>query len=101
MQLVFVFVAILIFFCMFTWVAVTIYRICFPEKPLPIERDPVMQRHHARLSGTMIPVGARDISEEQRAYVMEQMRAHGTVYLPAYPEGLPQAWEEDLQMRRN
>jgi hypothetical protein len=96
----FALVAIPIFFFMLTWVVVTALRICFPEKPIPLDRD-IRYRSllQPRIPAEVLSVGLREIREEQRRYLQEQ--PGGYVYDEGDSEGLPECWQQDLWMRRN
>jgi hypothetical protein len=82
------------------WVGATVYRLYFPERPLPFEQDPVVKRERATLEGESIPVGVREIRADQRR---ERRQEDVTVYNYAWggSEGLPEEWHEDLWRRRN
>jgi hypothetical protein len=88
-------------FCMLTWVVVTVYRLYSPERPLPFELDPVFIRERAAAAGESLPVGAREIREDQRRYLGRQARTPYHYYAAFGSEGLPPAWKEDLWLRRN
>ena len=96
----FILVAVPIGFTLLTWVLVTAYQLVFPEEPRPYEGDPVTLRHQAAAMGAFVPVGTREIREDQRSYFREQA-------FPAYDyaygqsEGMPEIWMEDLWRRRN
>ena len=100
MYLVFALIAVLTLFFMLAWVIVTVSRLCFPEKPLPLDRDPVMIRHRAMASGESVPVGVREIREDQQRYRVAH-RLVPYVYLEGGSDGFPAAWREDLWRRRN
>lgn len=82
------------------WVGATVYRLYFPERALPFEQSPVMQRERARMEGESVPVGVREIRADQRR---ERRQENVTVYNYAWggSEGLPEEWREDLWRRRN
>jgi len=82
------------------WVGATVYRIYYPELPLPFEQDSVVQRERASLEGKSVPVGVREIRADQRR---ERRQENVTVYNYAWggSEGLPEEWHEDLWRRRN
>ncbi len=93
-------VAVPIFFFMAVWVIVTVYRVLVPEEPLPLEKDRVVVRKVATAQGEYVPVGARDIREDQRHYYTE----HPPVpyaYVYGESEGFPEYWDKDLWLRRN
>lgn len=83
-------------FFMLTWVLTASYRICFPEEPLPFRKDPVAVRHQAVEQGESVPVGVREIREDQRQHA-------GALYHYAGGDsiGLPLPWKKDLWLRRN
>lgn len=91
--------AVPVLFIVVTWSLVTMYRICFPEEAAPIEYDPVFVRRRAAAMGTSVPVGAREIREDQRVH----QRQHTTEYLyeTGLSDGFPEAWRDDLWLRRN
>ncbi len=99
LNLVFILVAVPVFFFMITWAAVTTYRLLFPEKPLPLERHPVLVREKAAGRRT-VSVGVRQIKEDQRYFRTAHARAHYDYFL-GYSEGVPEVWVEDLWQRRN
>ncbi len=93
-------VALPIFFFMLTWVLVTAYRILFPEEPAPIEDDPLYLRQRATEAGVSVPVGAREIREDQRRYQRAQQVAYDYAGTPTLI-GVPEVWQENLWLRRN
>lgn len=82
------------------WVGATVYRLYYPERPLPFEEDPVMKRERATVEGDSVPVGVREIRADQRR---ERRQKDVTVYNYAWggSEGVPEEWREDLWRRRN
>lgn len=93
-------IAPLLFFLV-TWVAATAYRIYFPERPLPFENDPVLVRRRAAATGAEVPVGFREIREDQLRLQRERMTAPSYFYAGSASEGLPSDWMDDLWRRRN
>lgn len=96
----FALVALPIFFFMLTWVVVTVLRICFPEKLQTRDywffcATPIL----AMRANRVMPVGVRDIREEQRRSLQKQ--PGGYVYDEGDSEGLPECWQQDLWTRRN
>ncbi len=91
-----------ILFFLLTWVVATVYRLYFPEHPLPFEEDPVVLREEATSRGNSIPVGVREIRADQR-----RKRRQGVPHMPDYhyawggSDGFPEAWRDDLWQRRN
>lgn len=100
LYLIFLIVAVPVFFFMLTWAIVTACRLLFPEQPLPPERDPVVIRKHAASEGVSVPVGVREIREDQRH---QRQTVPPTPYIYAYgsSDGFPDSWQEDLWRRRN
>lgn len=83
------------------WVGATVYRLYYPEHPLPFEGDPVVKRQRAASKGKSVPVGVREIRADQRR---ERRQEDVTVYNYAWggsDEGVPESWKEDLWRRRN
>lgn len=96
----FAIVAVPILFFMLTWVVVTACRIFFPEKPQVIERNASVLRRQSADEGVSVPVGVREIREDQR----HQFIQHSEIsyyYSHGDSEGLPLSWFEDLHDRRN
>ena len=93
-------VTVPVLFFMLTWAVVTAYRLLFPEEPQPPEKDPVVIRKVTTAQGKHVPVGAREIREDQRHYYSEHPPASYT-YLYGESDGFPQKWDEDLSLRRN
>ena len=98
--LIFFIIAVPILFFMLTWTLVTAGRLLFPERPAPPTRDPVVVRQKATAEGVFVPVGVREIREDQR----HERQVHpAPPYLYAFgaSEGLPELWRQDLWRRRN
>lgn len=85
---------------LFIWVAATVYRLYFPDTPLPFEQSDVMRRANATSEGKRVPVGVREIREDQRR---QRRQEDVTIYNYAWgaSEGVPESWREDLWRRRN
>mgnify|MGYP001165968637 CR=1 FL=1 len=90
-----------IVFFMLTWVVATVYRLYFPEHPLPFEHDPVMVRQRAIAAGKSVPVGVREIQADERHRRRRAARERSYHYAWGGSDGLPEQWEEDLWRRRN
>ncbi|ARA93518.1 hypothetical protein AWN76_010355 [Rhodothermaceae bacterium RA] len=102
MYLTFALLAAPMVFFMLIWVVVTAYRIYFPEKPLPFEQDPVVRRWRMTSVGHSIPVGVREIRQDQRERLQTTSPTASYHYADGYAsEGLPEYWMEDLYLRRN
>ncbi len=100
MYIFFFLIALPLLLCMVAWAVVTAYRIFRPTQPLPFERDPVIVRQKVAASGAGVPVGVREIREDQRYH---QQAPYRPSYRYAFggSEGLPPAWKDDLWLRRN
>ena len=98
LYLLFLIVAAPILFFMVTWTVVTAWRLLVPEKPLPLDRDPVRIREKATAAGLQVPVGAKEIRADQRHHY----RTHGREeYVLGASDGVPTCWMEDVWQRRN
>ena len=89
-----------VFFFMITWAVVMIYQRFFPEAPRPLHKEPVAIRRVATARGASVPVGAREIREDQRHYFNKQAPASYS-YAHGESEGFPVNWDKDLWRRRN
>ncbi len=85
---------------LFVWVGATVYRLYYPDLPLPFEESSVIQREEATSRGECVPVGVREIRADQRRQRREE---DVTIYNYAWgaSEGVPESWREDLWQRRN
>jgi hypothetical protein len=92
-----------ILFFLATWGIATVYRLYFPEHPLPFEQDPVIIRERAAAQGESMPVGVREIRADQRRAQRQGRAPSNTTYHYAWggSDGFPEAWYEDLWRRRN
>jgi hypothetical protein len=84
---------------MAVWTAVTMWRILYPERSLPLVRNGIAERRAARVRGEAVGVGFREIHEDLRAEARERARALDGV--EGRPSGIPEAWIDDLYRRRN
>lgn len=100
LSFIFVAVVIPILFMGLTWVAVTAYRVLFPEEGRPYEEEPVVVRQKATAEGTSVPVGAREIREDQR-YLFSVSSSVYYSYAYGESDGIPEIWIEDLWRRQN
>jgi len=82
------------------WAAAAVYRLYFPERPLPFAQDDIMGPADAAPNGEYVPVGVREIRARQRR---ERRQEDVTIYNYAWgaSEGVPESWKEDLWHRRN
>lgn len=90
-----------IIFFLLTWVVATVYRLYFPEEPLPFEQDPVMVRRRKADHGKSVPVGLREIRADERHRRRKAAQEHSYHYAWGGSDGFPEQWEEDLWQRRN
>lgn len=81
------------------WTAVTVFRILYPERPLPFGRDGVAERQAARARGDVLKVGVREIREDLQIHSRELTRSYDLV--GGCSHGIPEVWLEDLYRRRN
>lgn len=100
MYLLFAFVALPTIFCMLVWVVVTVRRLCFPARPVRYRARPVLLRRHEQAVGEVVPVGVREIRENQRRAQAEHPYVR-YYYTGGYSHGVPAAWLDDLWQRRN
>lgn len=100
-SLIFIIVAIPIVFCMLTWVAATVYRLYFPEKPLPIDRHfSIVSRSGPESPEMAVPVGVREIKEDQQRW--QRSETISPYYFSCgISNGLPSCWLDDVWRRRN
>ncbi|MEX0600809.1 MAG: hypothetical protein WD021_03280 [Rhodothermales bacterium] len=93
-------VAAPILFCMLTWVAATVYRLYFPEKPLPLDRQlSIVSRWEPSAPEMPVPIGVREIKEDQRR--RRRSRATHYQFANGLSNGVPSDWLEDVKQRRN
>lgn len=90
-----------ILFFLLAWVVATVYRLYFPEHPLPFEKDPVVLREKATASGESIPVGVREIRADQRRNRRQRAQTPAYTYAWGGSDGFPEDWRDDLWRRRN
>ena len=92
-------VAVPVAILMGVWSVVVVYRVLFPERPLPFVRDEVAERQAATARGESVGVGFREIHDDMRLHV----RALNCPYHHAVgnSHGIPDAWIDDVYRRRN
>lgn len=99
-SLIFLIVAVPILFCMITWVAATAYRLYFPEKPLPLERELTFVSHiESTPSQLPVPIGVREIKEDERRRRLSQSTSYQ--FTNGMSSGVPSDWLDDVWQRRN
>ena len=96
----FAIVIVPILFFMLTWVVITACRLFFPTPPPVIGQDPGELRRIATREGYSVPVGIREIREDQR-FLSNQSQEVFYHYEYGDSEGLPLSWYEELINRRN
>ncbi len=99
-SLIFLVVAIPILFCTITWVIATAYRLYFPEKPLPLEKELSFVSHIAPSSSALpVPIGVREIKEDERRRRLNQSACYR--FTNGMSNGVPSDWLDDVWRRRN
>ncbi|MFQ5569935.1 MAG: hypothetical protein ACE5G0_09685 [Rhodothermales bacterium] len=98
--IVFAIIAVPVLLLMVTWAVATAYRLIYPETSCRVEADPVAVRQRATAAGEHVPVGTREIREDQR-YHRREHPSGSYVYHSGTSEGVPLNWAEDLWRRRN
>lgn len=95
----FVLVAIPVIILVVVWSAVSVYRLYFPEDPLPLLPDDVLLREQARLKGEAVAVSALDIREDLRRQKHQALVTYQ--YAGSATAHVPDSWIADLIRRRN
>ncbi|MEM1041574.1 MAG: hypothetical protein AAGI91_03000 [Bacteroidota bacterium] len=95
----FVVLAIPVIVLMAIWSAVTLCRVLFPERPLPLMRDEAKERREAIARGESVKVGFREIHEDMREHTRELACPYH--HACGCSDGFPEFWLEDLDRRRN
>ncbi len=95
----FVLVAVPAAVFMAVWAALTLVRVLFPERPLPLVRDRTAERRAAAARGESVAVGFREIHEDLRLHARDLARPYH--HAGGSSEGFPAYWREDLHRRRN
>lgn len=99
MVLVFVFTAVPLLFFVATWMVVTVCRLYTPTSAA-VQDDSLWAFVRQQSLREPLPVGARQIREDQRRY-QRTLAGEPYQFLVGASEGLPQAWQDDLWQRRN
>lgn len=85
---------------MMTWVIATAYRLYFPEKPIPLEKElTFVSRIQPASSQLPVPIGVRQIKEDQRR--RRQSRSVSYDFSNGISNGVPSDWLDDVWRRRN
>lgn len=99
-SLIFLFAAIPILFCMITWVIATAYRLYFPEKPLPLEKElGFVMRIEPSTSELAVPIGVREIKEDERRRRLSESVNYQ--FTNGISNGVPSDWLDEVWQRRN
>ena len=93
------FIAVPILLCMCAWVVLTVHRICFAPRQVTYRADRVLIRRQAEVH-EVVPVGVREIRENQRRVQQEQPSVRYS-YSEGYSQGVPSVWIEEIWRRRN
>lgn len=86
------------------WTVVRVFRVLYPERPLPFFADPVRERQCRTAQGEAIPVGFREIHEEMPLHarrVFHPYRLDRDRVTAGLPGCIPDPWVEDIHRRRN
>ena len=102
MVLVFAFVVAPFLIFILTWALVTAYRLYRPEEEAPLVLEALVEEeaYRRRRERESLPVGSREIREDQRYHLREQLRTP-YCYASGGSQGLPLVWLEDLHRRQN
>ncbi len=84
---------------MAVWASVTLFRILFPERPLPRARNQTAERRAAVERGESVAVGFREIHEDMRVHARDLARPYH--HTGGSSDGFPDDWLDDLHRRRN
>lgn len=83
------------------WTVVTIWRLLWPERPLPFVPDRAAERRAATARGEAVPVGFREIHDDARAQARSLALPYRYPVADGLPHHLPEPWLDDLNRRRN
>ncbi|MDX1739707.1 MAG: hypothetical protein R3178_00370 [Rhodothermales bacterium] len=100
MLVVFAAVGVVLLACLLTWAVVISLKIWERDDPVALRRESVLVRREAAQAGLVIPVGAREIREDQQ-YGEESHALLMYEYGPFGSSGIPNSWHDDLWIRRN
>jgi hypothetical protein len=93
-------VGVVLLACLLTWAVVISLKIWEHDDPVALRRESVLVRREAAQAGLAIPVGAREIREDQQ-YGDDSVALLMYEYSPMGSSGIPDAWHDDLWIRRN
>ncbi len=100
MVFVFTAVGIVLLACLLTWTVVISLKIWERDDPVALKRESVLVRREAAEAGMALPVGAREIREDQQ-FSEEAQAVLPYEYGPLGSSGIPAVWHDDLWIRRN
>ena len=100
MVFVFAAVGIVLLACLLTWTVVISLKIWERDDPVALKRESVLVRREAAEAGLVVPVGAREIREDQQ-YGRQSQALLLYEYGPLGSSGIPGSWHDDLWTRRN
>lgn len=87
-------------FFLVVWVIGVVIRLSVPERALPLTTLPVARRRLLTGQGRYVPVGLREIREDQRMRTMDEATVDYD-YAGMPRRAVPVRWEQDLFERRN
>lgn len=90
-----------VLFFLLTWVVATAYRLYFPEQPVAFDRDPIVLRERRLRKEKSVPVGVREIREDQRRSQYLGKSSPDYHYAWGTSDGFPDTWRENVWLRRN
>ena len=100
MAAVFAAIGVVLLACLLTWTIIISLKIWQTEDPVSMKRESVLVRREAARAGLVMPVGAREIREDQE-YGEESRVLLMYDYGPFGSSGIPPGWFDDLWIRRN
>lgn len=100
MVYVFAAVGVVLLACLLTWTVIISLRIWERDDPVALKRESVLVRREAAEAGLVVPVGAREIREDQQ-FGEDPQSLLSYEFGSMGSSGIPGAWHEDLWIRRN
>lgn len=100
MAAVFAAIGVVLLACLLTWTIVVSLKLWETDDPVSLRRESVLVRREAARAGLVMPVGAREIREDQQ-YGEESRVLLMYDFGPVGSSGIPSAWFDDLWLRRN